>query len=130
MLAASEQFDYLLCPHSAVGLEALRRDIAKNPPQEDEACVALATAHYGKFIASIQDAFKTHLFANLPQEKRENFEKKLKDHFPASLAALDKNQEQLVKNRTHLEAATATVKEYLVSVKKRGSPVAAAVAPA
>eukprot|EP00392_Amoebophrya_sp_AT5.2_P015678 g15894.t1 len=58
ILRVHRDSDYLLCPHTAVGFKVMQKDIEYRGAGEDVQSVVLATAHYGKFVATVQEFFE------------------------------------------------------------------------
>jgi threonine synthase len=89
---------YLLCPHSAIGYAAAERYVKSQHRDDPCPIVALATAHWGKFVESMQGGTQDREILDATAE------------LPPALAKLKGKPLR----RTFLAAKTAAVERFLV----------------
>ena len=70
--------------------------------------IVLATAHYGKFVASLETFLKGD-----SSERAKDLKQALRDQLPKELKALEDNDTKLLEKQIHLEKSSLAVRNYL-----------------
>lgn len=96
--------NYLLCPHTAVGYAAALTYISTRPTGDEEAVVALATAHIGKFTEAILASIES-----LDGKNHETLARAMIDSVPEKLKLLA----HATTRRIEIQSSASAVKEYL-----------------
>lgn len=95
-----EQVGYILDPHSAIGVTAAERSIARAGPQMPH--ISLATAHPAKFAGAVELALK--------QEAGFNFEEKV---LPAEFVGLSQKEKRVISVENSWEKVREIVKKQV-----------------